>query len=134
MSPGPAALEVEQPGGCHRVADAARQGVEPLIVEVDHATGERTESNCSTSVVACPIKHIAEADHPPGAGKLVIAANLTAPGKPRTVGRNFSKIESRAGVAKCSTDVGADVASGPSHRRRRRRYVGRRRFPWQVRR
>ena len=125
MTPGPAALEIEQPGGCHRIAEAGRQGVEPSIFEFNLATCEWTGSDCSTSVVACPIEHIAEPYHPPAAGELIIAANLTANGKTRTVSRDFSKIEGRTGVAECPADVGADVASGPSNWRRRRWYVGR---------
>src|SRR5262245_10929280 len=37
----------------------------------------------------------------------------------------------RIAAAKYPADVGADVASGPSNRRRRRRYVGRC-FSWQI--
>ena len=109
ISPGPAALKVEQPWGCHRIADAARQGVEPSILEVNRVTCEWTGFDCSTFAVACPIEHIAEPDHPAGAGELIIAANLTATGKARTVSRDFSSIESRTGVAECPADVGADV-------------------------
>ena len=36
MTPGRAALEIEQPGGSPRIAEAGRQRVEPLIVEVSH--------------------------------------------------------------------------------------------------
>ena len=99
VSPGPAALEVEQPSGRHRIADAARQGVEPLIVEVNDVTSDSRYAgwDCSTPFVACPIEHIAEPDHPPGAGKLVIAANLTAPGKAGTVCRDFSTTSTIAG-------------------------------------
>ena len=50
MSPRPAALTVDQPGGCRRIADTARQGVEPTSLEVNVATGERTEGNCRTEV------------------------------------------------------------------------------------
>ena len=32
ISPGHAALTVDQPGGRHRIADAARQGVEPWVL------------------------------------------------------------------------------------------------------
>ena len=42
MSPGPAALTVDQPGGCRRIADTARQGVEPTSLEVNLAAGEWT--------------------------------------------------------------------------------------------
>ena len=38
----------------------------------------------SFAAAACPVKHIAEADHPT-AGPLIIAANLTATGKARIV-------------------------------------------------
>ena len=107
MSPGRATLEVEQPGGCHRIAEAGRQGVEPLIVEVDHATCEWTGSDCSTSVVACPIKHIPETDHP-RAGELIIAANLTAASKARIVSRDFHTSKGRIAAAKYPADVGAD--------------------------
>jgi hypothetical protein len=39
---------------------------------------------CYVFVAGCPIKHIADADHPI-AGELIIAANLTATGKAPTV-------------------------------------------------
>ena len=38
LGPGGAALEVPQPGGSERIADAAGQGVEPTILEVNRAT------------------------------------------------------------------------------------------------
>src|SRR5215510_12285176 len=119
MSPGPAALTVDQPGGCRCIADTARQGVEPTSLEVDLATGERTERNCSILMEACPIKHIADADYP-SAGELIIAANLTAASKARIVCRDLSKTESRLGAAKYPADVGADVTTGPSNWRCRR--------------
>ena len=37
LGPGGAALEVPQPGGSERIADAAGQGVEPTILEVNRA-------------------------------------------------------------------------------------------------
>ena len=37
LGPGGAALEVPQPGGSERIADAAGQGVEPIILEVNRA-------------------------------------------------------------------------------------------------
>src|SRR5262245_24894845 len=113
MSPGPAALTVDQPGGCRRIADTARHGVEPTRLEVDLATGERTERNCSILMEACPIKHIADADYP-SAGELIIAANLTAASKASIVCRDFSKTESRLGAAKYPADVGAHVTAVPS--------------------
>src|SRR3974390_1879069 len=66
--------------------------------------------------VSCPIKHIAEADNP-STGELVIAPNLTATGKARTVSRNCSTPATNTGVAKCTTDVAAEVAAGPSRHR-----------------
>src|SRR3974390_1169186 len=62
--------------------------------------------------VARPIKHIAEADNP-STGELVIAPNLTATGKAGTVSRNCSTTVTNTGVAKCTTDVAADVAARP---------------------
>src|SRR5262249_18452199 len=121
MSPGPAALTVDQPGRCCRIADTARQGVEPTSLEVNLATGEWTEGNCSILMEACPIKHIADADYP-SAGELISAANLTATRKARIVCRAFSKTESRLGAAKYPAHVGTDVTSGPW--RWRRRYDG----------
>ena len=102
MTPGRAALAIDQPGGCHRIAEAGRQGVEPLIIEVSHNLVPEPVVDCSTSFVARPIKHIAEADHPP-AGELIIAADLTATSKAGTVCRDFSKAcsGSRTNVAKC---------------------------------
>src|SRR5262249_44041 len=123
MSPGPAALTVDQPGGCRRIADAARQGVKPTSLEVNLATGEWTEGNCPILMEACPIKHIADADYP-SAGELIIAANLSATRKARIVCRDFSKAESRLGAAKYPAHVGTDVTSGPSQWRRRRQYDG----------
>ena len=89
MTPGRAALEIEQPGGCNRIAEAGRQGVEPLIIEVDDDAVEHTGCDCSTSIVARPIVHVAETEHP-AAGELIIAADLTATGKARTVCRDFA--------------------------------------------
>src|SRR5512132_3180571 len=76
---------------------------------------------------ACPIKHIAEAEHP-SAGELIIAANLPAASKARIVCREVSKTktEIRLAAAKYPADVGADVTSGPSNWRRRRRRCWRR--------
>ena len=37
LGPGGAALTVEQPAGSERIADAAGQGVEPIILEVNRA-------------------------------------------------------------------------------------------------
>ena len=36
MTPDRAALAVDQPSGCHCKAEATRQGIEPLIIEVSH--------------------------------------------------------------------------------------------------
>src|SRR5262245_41422625 len=82
IKPGHTALAVEQPGRCKRIADAARQGVEPttVIVERDNITESICESSIPTQ--ACPIKHVADADHP-SARELIIAANLTAASKAR---------------------------------------------------
>src|ERR1022692_1857099 len=80
MSPGGAALKVEQPVGLYRIAEAGRQGVEPLIIEVHHGACEWTGSDCSAFIVACVIKQFAGADHK-SAAELIIAANLTAAGK-----------------------------------------------------
>src|SRR5262245_16211754 len=84
IKPSHAALTVEQPAGCKRIADAARQGVEPttVIVERDNITEIIGESSILTQ--RCPIKHIADADHP-SAGELIIAANLAAASKARTL-------------------------------------------------
>src|SRR5262245_6709264 len=84
IKPSHAALTVEQPAGCKRIADAARQGVEPTTVIVDR--GDITESIGESSILTqrCPIKHIADADHP-SAGELIIAANLAAASKARTL-------------------------------------------------
>ena len=55
---------------------------------------------------ACPIKHIAEAEHP-SAGELIIAANLPAASKARIVCREVSKTktEIRLAAAKYPADV-----------------------------
>src|SRR5262249_16028890 len=123
MSPSPAALTVDQPGGCRRIADTARQGVEPTRLEVNLATDERTGGNCSILMEACSIKHISDA-HYPSAGQLIIAANLTATSKARIVCRDISKTESSLGAAEYPAHVGTDVTSGPSNSKRRRRYHG----------
>ena len=88
MSPRSAA-KVEQPGGLYRIADATRQGVEPLIIEVHHSTREGTASDCAASLVAGVIKQFAGTNHK-SAAKLVIAANLTAAGKTGPVSGDFS--------------------------------------------
>ena len=88
MYPGAAALKVEQPSWCHCVSEAGRNGVKPLIIEVSHVACEWTGYECSTFAVACVIKQFADADHK-AAAELVIAADLTAPGKARTVCRNL---------------------------------------------
>ena len=90
MSPGAAALKVEQPVGLHRIAEAGRQGVEPLILEVGRGSKTTERSGCERPAftVARPIKHIADADHK-SAAELVIAADLTATGKARTVSRDL---------------------------------------------
>src|SRR6476661_1200230 len=130
MGPSAAALTVEQPGRGERVTDAARQGVEPLIVEVDDGAPERASSDRSASVVARAVKHVAEADNP-SAAELIVATDLAAASKARTVRREFTAREVHAGVTKGSADVGADVAPGPGDRWRRRRDVGGR-LAWQV--
>src|SRR5262249_1155088 len=106
MNPGYAALTVDQPAGCKRITDAARQGVEPISVEVSRATKtcDWIEES-SIPMEACPIKHIAEANHPAGAGPLIIAANLTAASKARIASRDFPTIESRITLAKYPTDI-----------------------------
>jgi hypothetical protein len=63
MSLGAAALKVEQPVGLHRIADASRQGIEPLIVEVGHVTCEGASCECTAFFAARPIEHIAHAEH-----------------------------------------------------------------------
>ena len=66
MGPSPAALTVEQPGRRERVADPARQRVEPLIVEVHNGAPERASRDRSAPAFAAAVKHVAEADnHPP---------------------------------------------------------------------
>ena len=62
------------------------------------------------------IKHFTDANHKP-TGELVIAADLTATGKAGTVSRNFGASITSGDIAKCRTDVAADVAAGPSRRR-----------------
>src|SRR5262249_35022506 len=114
MSPGPAALTVDQPGGCRRIADTARQGVEPTSLEVNLATGERTESNCLILMEACSIKNIADAEYP-SPGQMINAGNLTATSKARIVCRDISQTESRLGTAEYPAHVGTDVTSGPSN-------------------
>ena len=47
LSPGAAALKVEQQVGLHRIAEASRQGVEPLIIEVSHVTARTTSATRS---------------------------------------------------------------------------------------
>src|SRR5208283_2722878 len=86
MSPGRAALKVEQHVGHHGVSDAGRQGVEPLVIEVSDGreTSECSAWECPAFTVACVIKQFAEADHKSTA-ELIIAANLTATGKARTI-------------------------------------------------
>src|SRR6185295_8657378 len=77
-------------------------------------------------MVGCRIEHIAEADHP-AAGKLIIATELAAASKAATTPRSFTPKRSlQSEAAPSPANVGADVASGPGHRRWRRRYVGRR--------
>src|SRR5450830_737366 len=115
MSPCSAALKVEQPGGLYSIAEAGRQGVKPLIIEVHHGACEWTSSDCSAFIVACVIKQFAETDHK-YAAELVIAANLTTTSKARTVSRDFSARGTSAGVAKCPANVAADVAAGPGRR------------------
>src|SRR5512144_1451873 len=83
------------------------------------------------SAVRCPIEHIAEADHPAAPGKLIIATDLAATSKAGTTPREFSTRSLQFEAAPCPANVGADVASGPSQRRRWRRLVGRR-FARQV--
>jgi len=122
-SPDGAALSVKQPAGCEPIADAARQGVEPIIIDVN-PDPVAVEDACPIPAQACPIQHIAKAKHP-SAGILIIAANLTAASKARIVRGEFSKIEIRVGAAKYSADVAADVASRPSNWSRRRCHVGR---------
>jgi len=120
ITPRRAALEIEQPGRRHRVAETARQRVEPAISEIDRAASERTESDGPAFAVARPVDHIADADHP-ATTELIVAANLTAAREARTVRRYFTATERHTGVTECSADVAADVASGPRHWRRRRR-------------
>ena len=38
--------------------------VEPLIVEIDNVTRERTGRESAASIVACPVEHIAKTDYP----------------------------------------------------------------------
>ena len=87
MSPRSTALEIEQPSRCHRIPDATRQGIEPLIIEVNHKWPDPRVDR-STSFVARPIVHVAEAEHPI-AGELIIAADLTATGNARAVCGDF---------------------------------------------
>src|SRR5262245_40332398 len=84
-SPGHAALTVEQPVGCKSIADAASQGVEPIKVGVNVDIITESIDEISIPTPCCPIKHIADADHPSAAGELIIAANLTAASKGRTI-------------------------------------------------
>ena len=118
MSPRSAALKVEQPGGLYRIADATRQGVEPLIIEVHHSTREGTASDCAASIVAGEIKQFADTNHK-SAAKLVIAANLTATGKTGTVSGDFSAGSTRTGIAKrprCCRRCSTRSRSAPSLR------------------
>src|SRR5262245_22996746 len=130
FNPGNAALTVEQPAGRPRIAEAGRQGVEPINVEVSRATKTVGEES-SIPMEACPIKHIAGAKHP-AAGELIIAANLTAAIKARIASRDFQTSESAIALAKYPADVPADVTSCPSNWRRRGRYVSRRSSSWQI--
>jgi hypothetical protein len=49
-----------------------------LIIEVDHGPSERADADCSAALVARPIVHIADVDHP-STGELIIATDLAAP-------------------------------------------------------
>src|ERR1039458_7497524 len=91
MRPSGAALKVKQYVGHHCVSEAGRQGVEPLIIEVSDSreTSECSAWECPAFAVACVIKQFAGADHK-SAAELIIAANLTAAGKARTVSGDFS--------------------------------------------
>ena len=51
-----------------------------MIIEVDHRPSERADADCSAALVAGPIVHIADADHP-STGELIIATDLAAAGK-----------------------------------------------------
>src|SRR5262245_56505271 len=84
INPSHAALTIEQPAGCKRIADAARQGVEPTTVGVSRNKIIELIGESSVPTHVCPIKHIADANHP-SAGELIIAANLAAASKGRTV-------------------------------------------------
>src|SRR5262245_15282680 len=135
MSPRHAALGVDHPPGagdlCPRIADAARQGVEPLSLEVSGGGCKRGWiEEIMIPIHGCPIKHIAEADHP-SAGELIIATNLTAASKATIVSRDVCKTEIHLAVLKYPADVGADVTAGPSNWRWRRRY-GNWTFSWQI--
>ena len=81
MGRSPAALTVDHPSRSERVAETARQGVEPLIVEVDVGASERAGNNRPASFVAGPVKHVAEANHPTTA-ELVVATGSAAAAKP----------------------------------------------------
>jgi hypothetical protein len=67
MSPGHAALTVEQPAGCKRIAEATRQGVEPISLEVNRATCEWADEDCSIPMKACLPSNILRMPmtHPP---------------------------------------------------------------------
>src|SRR5262249_28114238 len=109
LSPGHAALTVDHPAGAGelspRIADTARQGAEPIIVEVNRGCISQSIDESFIPIQGCPIKHIAEANDP-SAGELIIAANLTAAGKATVVCRDLSKTGNiRPGAAKYPTDV-----------------------------
>jgi hypothetical protein len=67
----------------------------------------------------------------PVPGELIVATDLAATGKPRTVRRYFAARECRTGVTECPADVGADVAPGPTNWRWCRRHIDRS-FPRQI--
>ena len=85
-----------------------------MIIEVDHGPSERADADCSAALVAGPIVHIADVDHP-STGELIIATDLAATGEAGTVRRHFPTRERRIGVTKGPANVAADVA-GPGHR------------------
>ena len=91
LTPDPAALEVGQPGGCHRIAEPGRQGVEPLIFEVDRGTIEYRLPKTVDCYIFVPVvpSNILRKPITHTAGELIIAANLTATGKAPTVSRSI---------------------------------------------
>src|SRR3954471_21553728 len=122
MAPCGAALEVNHPVRHPRVTDAARERVEPLVIEVDYISGERTRSYSSATIITRTVEHVAKAEDP-GLGELIITPDLTAAGKARTVGRNGAGRSTEAGVTESSANIAAHVATRPRRHRCRSHHL-----------